>query len=123
MVNEKIATTTKELKDIQEQINRLKEKDHTKIFNPPLPFDVAVIVKGKESTFTVEYPDYIKEFKLHINVKQNRISQIVVVSNMGITAEFISEEPKELPKDPKDIKEAKSTKKEKKERPPTEETA
>ncbi len=26
MVNEKIATTTKELKDIQEQINRLKEK-------------------------------------------------------------------------------------------------
>ena len=31
---------------------------------------------------------------LYINLKQNRISQLEVVSNMGIAAEFISEEPK-----------------------------
>lgn len=70
-------------------------KDHHKTFNPPLPFDVNSVAKGKESTFTVEYPDYIKEFKLYINLKQSRIYRLDVVSNMGITAEFISEEPKE----------------------------
>lgn len=69
--------------------------DKTKIYNPPLPFDINTISKGKESTFTVEYPDYIKEFKLHINLKQSRITRIEVVSNMGISAEFISDEFKD----------------------------
>jgi hypothetical protein len=65
-------------------------KDNKKRFNSKLPFDTSALVNhGKDSTFTVEYPDFIKNIRLKINLKTHRITQISLLSNLGIEAEFI----------------------------------
>lgn len=62
-------------------------KDNKKRSNSKLPFDTNSLVNpGKESTFTVEYPDFIKNIRLKINIKTHRITQLSLVSNLGIEA-------------------------------------
>jgi hypothetical protein len=41
-------------------------------------------VNGKESTFTVESPDFVKNIRLKINLKTQRIMEMHVVSNLGV---------------------------------------
>ena len=66
------------------------QKDNKKRLNSKLPFETANLVNaGKQSTFTVQYPDFIKNIRLKLNLKTHRITQISLVSNLGIEAEFI----------------------------------
>jgi hypothetical protein len=65
-------------------------KDNKKRFNSKLPFDTSALVNhGKDSTFTVEYPDFIKNIRLKINLKTHRITSISLLSNLGIEADFM----------------------------------
>jgi hypothetical protein len=46
-------------------------------------------VSGKESTFTVEAPDYIKNIRLKINLKSQKITEMHLLSNLGVQGEFV----------------------------------
>ena len=60
-------------------------KDNKRRFNSKLPFETSSLAnQGKDSTFTVEYPDFIKNIRLKINIKTHRITQLSVLSNLGI---------------------------------------
>jgi hypothetical protein len=64
-------------------------KDNKKKFAGKLPFDpIALPVNGKESTFTVEAPDFIKNIRLKINLKSQKITEMHLVSNLGVQGEF-----------------------------------
>ena len=60
-------------------------KDKNKTYVGKLPFDTnSLTVNGKESTFTVEYPDFIKSLKLKINLRTQRVLEITITSNLGV---------------------------------------
>lgn len=64
-------------------------KDKNKTYVGKLPFDPnSLLTHGKESTFTVEYPDFIKNIQLRINLRTQRILDIKFTSNIGIQGEF-----------------------------------
>ena len=46
-------------------------------------------VSGKESTFTVEAPDYIKNIRLKINLKSQKITEMHLLSNLGVQGDFV----------------------------------
>lgn len=49
-------------------------KDKNKTYVGRLPFDTnSLTYNGKESTFTVEYPDFIKNIKLKLNLRTQKI--------------------------------------------------
>lgn len=45
--------------------------------------------QGKDSSFTVEYPDFIKNIRLKINLRTHKVSALTVVSNLGIEGDFV----------------------------------
>ena len=50
-----------------------------------LPFDPSTLLgNGKESAFTVEVPDFIKNIRLKINLKTQKIIEMHLVSNLGV---------------------------------------
>ena len=75
-------------------------KNPEKTFTCPLPFDVHSALKGKESTFTVEHPDFIQGFKLRINPRTSKIFGMEVTSNLGQKMNFL--DALEPPKKQKD---------------------
>lgn len=88
-------------------------KDNKKRFTSKLPFDpLSLPVNGKESTFTVEAPDFIKNIRLKINLKSQKITEMHVVSNLGVQGEFAVDVPKEAPQKKSEIKPASTSKEE-----------
>ena len=60
-------------------------RDNKQKFNSKLPFDTSNLLnQGKDSSFTVEYPDFIRNIRLKINIKTHRITALTVVSNLGL---------------------------------------
>ncbi len=60
-------------------------KDPKRKITGKLPFDPSTITgNGKESTFTVESPDYIKNIRLKINLKTQKITEMHLISNLGV---------------------------------------
>jgi len=50
-------------------------KDSKRKYTGKLPFDTSLLtVNGKESTFTLEAPDYVKNIRLKVNLKSQRIT-------------------------------------------------
>ena len=50
-------------------------KDHKRRFTGKLPFDPSSLpTSGKQSTFTVEAPDFVKNLRLKINLKSQKIT-------------------------------------------------
>jgi hypothetical protein len=69
-------------------------KDNKRKYTGKLPFEANTLqVNGKESTFTVEYPDFVKNIRLKINLKTQRIMEMHVVSNLGVQGEFAVDSP------------------------------
>jgi len=67
-------------------------KDNKKRTVGKLPFEPSSLtVSGKESTFTVEAPDYIKNIRLKINLKSQKITEMHLLSNLGVQGEFVVE--------------------------------
>ena len=60
-------------------------KDNKKKFVGKLPFETGSLqISGKESTFTVEAPDFVKNIRLKINLKSQKITEMHLVSNLGV---------------------------------------
>lgn len=88
-------------------------KDNKKKYAGKLPFEpTALPVNGKESAFTVEAPDFIKNIRLKINLKSQKITEMHVVSNLGVQGEFAVDANKEIPQKKSEIKPASTAKEE-----------
>ena len=67
------------------QFSYYSVKDYNKKMTGKLPFDPSTLAAtGKESTFTVEHPDFIKNIRVKVNLKTQKITEMHVVSNLGI---------------------------------------
>lgn len=65
-------------------------RDNKQRFNSKLPFDTSHLVnQGRDSSFTVEYPDFVKNIRLKINLKTHKVTALTVVSNLGIEGDFV----------------------------------
>lgn len=56
-----------------------------------VPFDFNAIPQGRESVFAVENPDFVKNIRVKINMKTQRILEVHVLSNLGIQGEFVAD--------------------------------
>lgn len=69
-------------------------KDPKRKFTGKLPFDPSAMqLNGKESSYTVEAPDFIKNIRLKINLKTQKIMEMHLVSNLGVQGEFAVDSP------------------------------
>lgn len=66
-------------------------KDSKLHFVGKLPFDPSSLPIGKETAFTIEAPDFVKNIRLRINLKSQKITEMHLVSNLGLQGEFAVE--------------------------------